>query len=292
MAEPILSRSLTNPVGQTDRIRKAVGAVDASLASTETWLLAELKRVPVTTVQVNAARYDYQISVGELESIVRELAARLGLIPSDQVVQQTIAAYQEGIGTANANLAALTDSYTRDITQILVSEPYQRRVALMGARVFEGMQGFQGETGVKLARILRQAVQDSRPPLDVAADIEKEFGIARARAETIARTEITGALRRGRLDEAQDARDRLGLRIGLIWQSALRPTTRLWHATRHGKIYTIEQIREFYSVNGNAINCYCSQAEILLNEDGSPVTSRTVDRMKKQREKFLGQETS
>ena len=45
-----------------------------------------------------------------------------------------------------------------------LSEPYQRRVALVGARVFEDMKGFEGDLGVQLGRILRGAVQDGLNP--------------------------------------------------------------------------------------------------------------------------------
>jgi hypothetical protein len=39
--------------------------------------------------------------------------------------------------------------------------------------------------------------------------------------------------------------------------------------SRHGKVYTTEQVRDFYAENGNRYNCYCSQIPVLLNDDGS-----------------------
>jgi hypothetical protein len=288
MAEPIVPRSLVNPVGQTDRINRTVSHVVAALDVAELWLLSRLKDIPVKEFQINRSRYEYQIDVFQLEQIVREIAIQLGMVPDDYVVQEVIKAYEHGTDQAVTNLSGLTDDYTRNITQVLLSEPYQRRVALAGARVFEEMQGFHGETGRRLARVLRHAVQDGRPPLQVADDIEKEFGIARSRAETIARTEITGALRRGRLDEGDDAEERLGIKTGVLWVSALKPTTRLWHAQRHGLVYTRQEVREFYAVDGNAINCYCGITEILLGADGKPVSQKSILRLKKQKDVYFG----
>jgi SPP1 gp7 family putative phage head morphogenesis protein len=290
--QPIIPRSIVNPVGQTDRITRVYKQIVQGLDDVEAWLLETWQAVPVlevvyNAVYVNATRYEYQINVYELERIVQEIAIKLGLLPNDYVVRQVAEAYADGTNQAATNLANISDDYTREITQILVSDPYQRRVALAGARAFENMKGFEGDTGLRLGRIIRQAVQDSRPPLAVAEDIQKEFGIARNRAETIARSEVQGALRRGRWDEAQDAQERLGLRVGLLWISALKPTTRLWHADRHGSIYTVQQVRDFYAVDGNAINCYCTQTEIPLNAEGKPLSDRAVLRLKKQKQEYF-----
>jgi hypothetical protein len=292
--QPIVPRSLTNPIGQTERINRTTAAIVNSLDNTESWLLARFKEIPVKEIVVsrfwvNKSRYEYQISIPDLERLVLELQIELGRVPDDYVVQQTIGAYEIGTDLAVTNLANLTDDYTRNITQVLLSEPWQRRVALVGARVFEEMEGFEGDAGVRLSRILRQAVQDGLPPSSVVESLQDAFGISRRRAKTISQTEITGALRRGRWDEAQDANDRLGIRVGLLWISALKPTTRLWHATRHGSIFTIQAVREFYAVDGNAIHCYCSQTEILLDKDGKPVTPRVVLRLKKQKDQYFGE---
>lgn len=90
-----------------------------------------------------------------------------------------------------------------------------------------------------------------------------------SRAKAIAQTEQVGALRQAQWNETDWAADRLGLNTGLLWLSALKPTTRSWHASRHGRVYTTEEVRDFYAVNGNRYNCYCSQIPVLLNDDGS-----------------------
>lgn len=291
---PIVPRSITNPVGGTDRTRRVTNAINESLAGVQDWLINRFEQIPVERIVVNRLfvndyRYEYQISVPQLEMLVNDLLIELGLLPNDYVVREVVGAYEQGTGLAVENLANISEDYTRTVTQVLMSDPWQRRAALVGARVFEEMKGFEGDTGRYLARVLRQAVQDGLNPRDVVSAIKDRFGVAESRAKRIATTEISGALRRARWDEAQDAESRLGIRVRMLWVSALRPTTRLWHASRHGLLYTMQEVREFYAVNGNAIFCYCTQIECLVDKDGKPLVTRTQDRLLKQKKEYFGE---
>ncbi len=293
---PIVPRSITNPVGEAARINRTVKALSESLDSIHKWLVDRFEAIPTERLLVNSLfvhkyRYEYQIDVLRLEQLVNELLIQIGALPSDYVVSEVRGAYEVGTALAVENLANISEDYTREFTQVLISEPWQRRVALVGARTFEEMKGFEGDIGVELSRILREAVQDGLAPLQVKDSIAQRFGIAERRARKIAQTEITGALRRARWDEAQDANDRLGIKTRLMWISALKPTTRLWHAQRHGNLYSIQDVREFYAVDGNAINCFCSSVECLVDDEGKPVTPRVVDRLEKQKAKYFGKST-
>ena len=107
------------------------------------------------------------------------------------------------------------------------------------------------------------------------------------RAKTIAQTEQVGALRQAQWNETDWAADRLGMNTGLLWLSALKPTTRSWHANRHGKVYTTEEVRDFYAENGNRYNCYCSQIPVLLNDDGSIFNQGLAEKLEKERKSWL-----
>lgn len=291
---PIVPRSVTNPIGGADRVRRVTNTLSESLGGVQDWLIGRFEQIPVERIVVNRLfvndyRYEYQISVVQLEMMVNDLLIELGLLPNDYVVREVVGAYEQGTGLAVENLANISEDYTRTITQVLMSDPWQRRAALVGSRVFEEMKGFEGDTGRDLARVLRQAVQDGLNPRDVVSTIKDRFGVAESRARRIATTEISGALRRARWDEAQDAETRLGIRVRLMWVSALRPTTRLWHASRHGLLYAVQEVREFYAVNGNAINCYCSQIETLVDAEGKPVVTRAQDRLLKQKKQYFGE---
>jgi SPP1 gp7 family putative phage head morphogenesis protein len=203
------------------------------------------------------------------------------------IVNEVSQAYAEGTARAVRNLSVITDDYTASITAVLRSQPYLRRQALMQARVFEQMQGFTGDTARDLARVLRQGIENGQNPLEVAKTIRDRFGVSHSRAKTIARTEITGALRRARLDEAQETEVRLGLKTKMLWFSALSPTTRESHAERHGNLYTPQEVRNFYSVDGNAINCQCSQTETLVDDEGNPLTPQVVERTREIKRQWL-----
>jgi uncharacterized protein with gpF-like domain len=58
-----------------------------------------------------------------------------------------------------------------------------------------------------------------------------------------------------------------------------------WHASRHGKVYTTEQVRD-YAENGNRYNCYCSQIPVLLTDDGSLFNEGLADKLAAERKKW------
>ena len=60
--------------------------------------------------------------------------------------------------------------------------------------------------------------------------------------------------------------------------SALSPTTREDHAARHGEVYTVDEVAEWYSVDANGINCKCTQVEVLLDENGDVIQDKLQQR--------------
>jgi len=288
MPEPILPASPENPIGGTRIIIKARKAINRQLKGVQKWLLGQLTSIPTNRITINSSVYEYQISPFALESIVRELRRRLeDPQPGAEVlVNRTVAGYEIGTAAAVTNLSTLTTDYTRTITSVLSSDPWQRRVALVRARVFEQMQGFAGETAADLARVLSTGIENGSNPIEVAKAIRARFDVSRSRAERIARTEITGALRRARWDEAEDARISIGIRTLEMWLSALSPTTRASHASKHGNLYSVQFVREFYSSGGEAINCRCSQVSVLVDENNQPLSTRSIDRAKRAKGRY------
>lgn len=288
---PTLPRSRSNPVGGTRLINRAEKRVNKSLRATRKWLIDQLEAIPTERIPdkglvANESTYDYLISVPELNRIVAELEGRINDIPSDAVVDNTELAYEEGTGSAVTNLARLTDDYPRTVTAVLASQPYQRRVALISARVFEEMQGFKGQTAADLSRVLREGLENGQNPKVVARTIRERFGVAKSRSERIARTEITGALRRGHIDENEDARQNLGINTALMWFSALSSTTRRTHARRHGRVYSPQEVKDFYSRDANGINCRCATQSVLVDDNGAVVSKGLEKRLKEQRKDF------
>ena len=134
-----------------------------------------------------------------------------------------------------------------------------------------------------LANVIADAIGRGVNPRETAQVISKRLDVSMSRAKNMAQTEQVGALRQAQWNETDWAADRLGLKTGLLWLSALKPTTRSWHASRHGKVYTTEQVRDFYAENGNRYNCYCSQIPVLLNDDDSIFNKGLVEKLVKER---------
>jgi SPP1 gp7 family putative phage head morphogenesis protein len=289
--DPLLPHSRTNPIGATKEIRETERIMTKHLASVKKWLMAELDRIPTEAVgnalTVNK-RYEYLISLTDLRRIVGQLNARMRNERFMQMVTNRVtSAYAQGAGAKALELARLTDDYTRTVTSVLASQPFIRRSSLVGARVFEEMEGFAGTAAARLGRTLMAAVEAGTNPRAVARQISADFAVSRSRARTIARTEITGALRRGRLDEARDAQERLGIRTKELWFSALSDTTRDNHAERHGNTYTADEVVEFYSEGAESINCKCVTASVLVDDDGNPVSDRLVQREQDRRREYM-----
>ena len=72
----------------------------------------------------------------------------------------------------------------------------------------------------------------------------------------------------------------------LMHLSALSPTTRKSHAERHGKLYTAEEAKEFWSVPANRVGCKCSITAVLMDSNGNPVVDTIVLRAKATYEKM------
>lgn len=291
MAEqPLLPRSRMNPVGQTRLYRKTIKRVKKRLSKVRDWLLRELESIPVREVEVNVSLdpdivvnsriYEYLINPDELDRVTDQILEEIGEMPARTMTEAAASAYEIGTGMAVENLRRISDDYNRDLVQVMGSDPYRRRAALIRSRVFEEMVGFTGDTRTELARVLREGIENGFNPREVAKHIRRRTGVSKTRAERIARTEIGQAQRRARLDEAQDAQQSLGLQTKMLWLSALSPTTRDTHARRHGKLYTAQEVREFYSRDANAINCKCAQTEVLVDDEGNPRTPGVVDRVK------------
>lgn len=267
MPKPLMPRHPNNPVGQTDKIAKARSALLKDIDAARDDVLRIWESLPVERQNgrlLNRSFYEYLIDLAELRRIVDMIRQTLSRGRGRVVItRQTEASYREGTAKAVENLSRLSDDYTRNVTMHLSSQPVLRRAALAGARVFEFMDGFSNDTAADLGRVLFQAVQDGQNPRDTARDIRKRFSVSKSRAERIARTEITGALRRGRVDEARDAEDKFGIRVKMLWVSALIPErSRPWHMARHSNLYTTDEVTDFYSHGGNAINCILPGARV------------------------------
>lgn len=196
-------------------------------------------------------------------------------------------AYERGTAQEYANLAQQSTAYAatqQSVATVLLSEPYQLRMALVRARVFEEMKGLSAQVKTDMARILTDGIARGLNPREVARNLNEQSGIEIRRANRVARTEITTALRRARMDEADEASEVLNLETRQVHISALSPTTRPNHASRHGKIFTTDEQRDWWASDGNSINCKCSTVTILTDKEGSPYNETLLNKLKEEKE--------
>lgn len=282
---PILPGNNKDPTGIDRLERGAMKEFARRMKKVGNAYAAALERFPAT-LAVNA-RYEYQLDPVLLTMTLNDASILVDavLLEGDQSNNWFTELYVETAvirGTAQtfANLTQQSSVYAADresLQALLMSEPYQRRMELVYARTFEEMKGLTATTKRNMARVLTDGIGRGLNPREVARNLREQVGIETRRANTIARTEMTGALRRARWDEATEAREALGLRIMLLHYSALSPTTRQSHAIRHSHLYTVEAVREWYSIGANAINCKCSQVETLVDEKGNPLNPKVIE---------------
>ncbi|MGP3005716.1 phage minor head protein [Serratia marcescens] len=285
---PILPSNIKDPTGVDKLERGAMREFAKRLKLITKGYIDILNRIPAEPV-VNE-RYTFRLDQGLLsmllqngEALVDEILLEGGEFNLWFFGRYVSVAYQRGTAQEYYNLSQQSSAYAagqQDVPNILLSEPYQLRLILVRAREFEEMKGLSAQVKSDMARILTDGIARGLNPRDVAKNLNEQTGIETRRANRIARTEITTALRRARWDEAQDAQDRYGIKTKLLHISALSPTTRATHAARHAHLYTQDEVRVWYTKNGNAINCKCSQLSVLVDDKGNPLTPSVIDKAK------------
>lgn len=241
--------------------------------------------------RVNAGKFIYDMSSQEQADLLQAVQAILDdyLLEGGEknlwAMDYVVAEAQRGTLEAFNNLSQQSQVYASQTTlqQLLSSPGHLNQVAAAQLTTFSDWKVISDTARGDLTNIITDAVARGVNPRETASVISERLDVSMSKAKTIAQTEQVGALRQAQWNETDLAADRLGLNTGLLWLSALKPTTRTWHASRHGKVYTTEEVRDFYAENGNRYNCYCSQIPVLLNEDGSIYNEGLADKLKKER---------
>mgnify|MGYP001059476166 FL=1 len=286
---PILPRNYQDPTGADALERRAMKDFARRMNKIGKAYKSALDKIP-SSLAVNA-RYEYQLNPTILSIILNDASYLV-----DQVLleggdydlwfyEYVDLAAEKGTGQAYANLSQQSPVYAagrESLSAILISEPYQRRMALVNARMFEEMKGLSAEVKRDMARVLTDGIGRGLNPREVSRNLTEQIGIEKRRANRIARTEITTALRRAKWEEDQEAGELYGLKTKLLHISALSPTTRHTHAARHAHLYTNEEVRDWYAKDANSINCKCTQQTVLVDEEGKPIYPDTITKLKQE----------
>ncbi len=284
---PRLPTSTTDPVGANRRVGAAWKVLDSKYKELHHRIIELFDGIQ--SVQVNAEGYGYQydFSAQRAASISDEIQRILDEVLLDGADYNRLwigidvgGAYESGMRLAQGNLANMSTDYAaqRTISDILYSEPYMRRLGIAYSSTYSDWRGLSDQGRAQLASVITEGIATGKSPSGVKDDIVKRLDVSHSYAKQLAQTEITGALRKARQDEATEANVLLGLNVAILWSSALIPTTRVTHAQRHGGVYSPQEVAEFYSRDGNRYNCHCGNTEVLIVDGEPQMTERAKER--------------
>lgn len=244
--------------------------------------------------QVNAGKFIYDMSAQELADLLEAVQGILDdylLDGGEQnlwAMDYVVAEAQRGTLEAFNNLSQQSQVYASQTTlqQLLSSPGYLNQISAARLTTFSDWKVISDTARGDLTNIITDAVARGVNPRETASVISKRLDVSMSKAKTIAQTEQVGALREAQWNETEWASERLGLNTGLLHLSALKPTTRTKHAFWHGKVRTVQEVRDWYAVDGNKYHCYCSQIPVLLNDDGSIFNEGLADKLAAERKQW------
>jgi SPP1 gp7 family putative phage head morphogenesis protein len=293
--DPAIPGTTKDRTGAAGILRRAGADINRRFTGLLSDVAAVFARIPVYAVNdIELGRVIYGLTPEELAATAEALQAGLdrwiaeGRETKHVLWWEPYQAEAQHLGAAQAvsNLSGLSNTYAavRSLQHVVFSEPYRVRAAMAQVKSYEHWTGLAAGMRQELSQIIGRAVIDGKNPKAVVKEIAERLDVSKSEALQYAQTDITDTLRQARWAEAEYAQIDIGLKLGLLWTSALIPQTRPWHASRNGKVYTAAQCRAFYEERGNRYACRCAQTECLLDTDGKPIIS---DRAKASRAKEL-----
>lgn len=251
------------------------------------WLMCNNEGAEPSLYQVNSGTYIYDMTAAQLADLLQVVQSILddellnGGSQNLWAMDYVVAEYERGTLNAFTNLSVQSPVYASQTTlmQLLSSPAYQNQIASAYISTYSDWKGISDTARADLANVIADSIGRGVNPRETASIVSKRLDVSMAKAKNIAQTEQVGALRQAQWNETEWAADKLGLNTGLLWLSALKPTTREWHRSRHGKVYTTEEVRDFYAENGNRYNCYCAQVPALLDDNGNLFNEGLSDKL-------------
>ncbi|HCR2152603.1 TPA: phage head morphogenesis protein [Enterobacter asburiae] len=258
------------------------------------WMMCNNEGAKPSLYQVNAGKFIYDMTAAELADLLQVVQSILddelldGGSQNLWAMDYVIAEYDRGTLNAFTNLSVQSQVYASQTTlqQLLSSPGHLNQVAAARLTTFSDWRVISDTARGDLTNIITDAVARGVNPRETASVISKRLDVSMSKAKTIAQTEQVGALREAQWNETDWASERLGLNTGLLHLSALKPTTRTTHAFWHGKVRTVQEVRDWYAVDGNKYHCYCGQIPVLLNDDGSIFNEGLADKLAKERKNW------
>lgn len=312
ISNPIVPRNAEDPAGQFGNLRNANAQLKRKYINIKKGVRQLIGNLNPTII-TNAKVYDYQLDSQKYNSINLFLQQLLydELLDNENgnftnrwwLNANLTSAYTDGASDAlqSAKNIAVAEIVGQEISQqlrstnlesIVFSNGFQSRVALLHSRVFEEMKGLSDSSKSDLSNILSRGMAAGKGVKELTKDVLHRVDVSYSRAKRIVRTEILNGYRTATSAETdvinEDVYADSEWGMLQLWWSALAPTSRVWHVKKHGETYTTQEVREFYSVDANAINCLCSQSPVLANKKTGEILQKPLQqRMRKRKEVYL-----
>lgn len=288
---PIIPSSRVNPTMTTPLLRKADKDIRARYSRIKAQVLAMFERIPYYALNVDGV---YSFRPEDSERLRLELGYVLDseLANGDQntnwYAQYDKEAAAQGAAQTVANLSAMSEVYAtaRPLGVVLSSPDYQTRVQFALAKSYTHWKGLSASTQADLAQVIMLGIERGMNPKALKGIIADRLNVSRSKAAQYSQTDLTDTLRQARWAESEAAEEQLGLDIRMLWTSALIPTTRPWHASRHGRIYSIQEVKDFYASGKEKYNCRCSTVEVLMIDGKAQLTSKLQMQMTDERKNW------
>lgn len=244
--------------------------------------------------QINAGTFIYDMNAQQLAALLERVQAILddhllqGNGQNIWALQYITDEYQRGTLNAFTNLSVQSPVYASQTTlsTLLSSPAYQNQIAAAYVATYSDWKLESDKARGDLANVISDAIGRGINAKETAGLISKRLDVSMSSAKNIAQTEQVGALRQAQWQETDWSRERLGLNTAILWLSALKPTTRSWHAARHGHAYTTEEVQAFYAERGNRYHCYCANIPVILDEKNQIANAGMVDALAKERNEW------
>ncbi|WP_312198813.1 phage minor head protein [Kosakonia cowanii] len=262
----------------------------------KSWMLCNNDSGEPSLYRVNAGTYIYDMTAAQLADLFQIVQAILDGSLLDGGSQNlwalgyVTAEYERGTLNAFTNLSVQSPAYASQTTlpQLLSSPAYQNQIAAAYVSTYSDWKGISDTARADLANVIADSIGRGVNPRETAQIVSKRLDVSMAKAKNIAQTEQVGALREAQWNETEWTQERLGLNTAILWISALKPTTRASHAARHGKTFSPQEVRDFYSRDGNRYHCYCGNIPCLLNDEGSLFNNGLADKLAQKRRVWAG----
>ncbi len=261
----------------------------------KSWMVCNNEGAEPSLYQVNAGTYIYDMSAAQLADLFQIVQAILDGSLLDGGSQNlwalgyVAAEYERGTLNAFTNLSVQSPAYASQTTlpQLLSSPAYQNQIAAAYVSTYSDWKGISDTARADLANVIADSIGRGVNPRETAQIVSKRLDVSMAKAKNIAQTEQVGALREAQWNETEWTQERLGLKTAILWISALKPTTRATHAARHGKTFSLQEVRDFYARDGNRYHCYCGNIPCILNDDGSIFNEGLADKLARERKSWI-----